>query len=406
MPRIIIKLNKASLNKISDFVDSIETLNTKELDKFSEQFTSYIISEYKTLREYSESVIIDKYIKAAGEVISQITDRNWSDDYFDLISTKARYEIANYYTSGKEYDNIIDIYFNEVKKEYILHPMNESDSLEFIPENRDIFIKNNLKLVVNCAKRYRYLGVPFEDLIQAGNLGLLHAFDKFDTSRAKVRSEIIDIINQSDKISFTKKEAQEILLSKLTYGKNINIIYNNVPEEGFHSKSAFINWTQKNIKTAVFASVAFICIKGDILSAIAKGTQVRIPYNKLADGYTNFLSIDQMNPSSDDSNADALISSKSLDDFMVDEANIEQEEEEQKFKDVIHNLFSCLDETERRIIKKRFGIDQPNALSYQEIGKQEGISSVKVRNIVDTSLKKMLENISETERLQLEDVLF
>ena len=41
-------------------------------------------------------------------------------------------------------------------------------------------IEKNLRLVVHVAKKYRGLGLPFEDLIQEGNLGLIKAVDKFD----------------------------------------------------------------------------------------------------------------------------------------------------------------------------------------------------------------------------------
>ncbi|MBI3923059.1 MAG: RNA polymerase sigma factor RpoD/SigA [Armatimonadetes bacterium] len=47
-------------------------------------------------------------------------------------------------------------------------------------EARDEFIESNLKLVVSIAKRYRGCGVPMEDLIQEGNLGLIKAVDRFD----------------------------------------------------------------------------------------------------------------------------------------------------------------------------------------------------------------------------------
>ncbi|MFB0533543.1 MAG: RNA polymerase sigma factor RpoD/SigA, partial [Anaerolineae bacterium] len=48
---------------------------------------------------------------------------------------------------------------------------------------RDHLILANTRLVISVAKRYRGQGVPFHDLIQEGNLGLMRAVDKFDPSR-------------------------------------------------------------------------------------------------------------------------------------------------------------------------------------------------------------------------------
>jgi len=50
-------------------------------------------------------------------------------------------------------------------------------------EARRHLIKANTRLVVSVAKRYRGLGLPFLDLIQAGNTGLIKAVDRFDYSR-------------------------------------------------------------------------------------------------------------------------------------------------------------------------------------------------------------------------------
>ncbi len=50
-------------------------------------------------------------------------------------------------------------------------------------EARDELIEKNLRLVVSVAKKYRGMGLPFGDLIQEGNIGLMKAVDKFDPER-------------------------------------------------------------------------------------------------------------------------------------------------------------------------------------------------------------------------------
>jgi RNA polymerase primary sigma factor len=48
---------------------------------------------------------------------------------------------------------------------------------------RQRLIKKNLRLVVSVAKKYRGYGLPFEDLIQEGNIGLIKAVEKYDPDR-------------------------------------------------------------------------------------------------------------------------------------------------------------------------------------------------------------------------------
>ena len=48
---------------------------------------------------------------------------------------------------------------------------------------RNHLLEANLRLVVSLAKRYTGRGVPFADLVRAGNLGLIRAVEKFDRSK-------------------------------------------------------------------------------------------------------------------------------------------------------------------------------------------------------------------------------
>src|SRR4051812_26399443 len=50
-------------------------------------------------------------------------------------------------------------------------------------EARHAFIRANLRLVVSIAKYFGQRGLPLADLIEEGNLGLLHAVEKFDVSK-------------------------------------------------------------------------------------------------------------------------------------------------------------------------------------------------------------------------------
>ena len=48
---------------------------------------------------------------------------------------------------------------------------------------RQRMIEANLRLVVSIAKHYQHRGIPLDDLIEEGNLGLIHALEKFDPDR-------------------------------------------------------------------------------------------------------------------------------------------------------------------------------------------------------------------------------
>jgi RNA polymerase primary sigma factor len=57
------------------------------------------------------------------------------------------------------------------------------EAWERLDHFKNEFVEHNLKLVVKIAKDFRNLGVPFQDLIQEGNIGLVRAVEKFEHER-------------------------------------------------------------------------------------------------------------------------------------------------------------------------------------------------------------------------------
>ena len=95
-------------------------------------------------------------------------------------------------TSGRterpaETPDLIPGYFARIDKGNLLTHKEEIDLSKRAKAGDDRarkkLVEKNLRLVVSVAKRYRGMGLPFEDLIQEGNVGLMRAVEKFDPDR-------------------------------------------------------------------------------------------------------------------------------------------------------------------------------------------------------------------------------
>ncbi|MGI5057477.1 sigma-70 family RNA polymerase sigma factor [Treponema socranskii] len=86
----------------------------------------------------------------------------------------------------KQIDTVYALYLNEVKNYRLLTAEEEKALLERIAEGdedaRKRFINSNLRLVISIAGRFADSNIPFMDLIQEGNIGLMTALSKFKTS--------------------------------------------------------------------------------------------------------------------------------------------------------------------------------------------------------------------------------
>jgi RNA polymerase primary sigma factor len=81
----------------------------------------------------------------------------------------------------------IRLYLKDIKKLPLLTPEEEIELAKRIKKGdkaaRAKMIQSNLRLVINIAKKYSYLGVSMMDLIEEGNLGLMKAVEKFNPKK-------------------------------------------------------------------------------------------------------------------------------------------------------------------------------------------------------------------------------
>ncbi|MBA3996772.1 MAG: RNA polymerase sigma factor RpoS [Candidatus Accumulibacter sp.] len=84
-------------------------------------------------------------------------------------------------------NDVTQLYLNEIGAKPLFTPAEEASwarrarAGEFAARQK--MIEHNLRLVVNIAKHYLNRGIPLLDLIEEGNLGLIHALEKFDPER-------------------------------------------------------------------------------------------------------------------------------------------------------------------------------------------------------------------------------
>jgi RNA polymerase nonessential primary-like sigma factor len=83
--------------------------------------------------------------------------------------------------------DVTQLYLHEIGLNRLLAPEEELLFARCVARGdfsaRQKMIEHNLRLVVNIAKQYLNRGVPLLDLIEEGNLGLMHALEKFDPER-------------------------------------------------------------------------------------------------------------------------------------------------------------------------------------------------------------------------------
>lgn len=325
--------------------------------------------------------VIDDGTNLWDELNSQISDDIIPKDE-SKDDKKEEEEIITFNSTQQYFKEINDIY-NKNNNDY---------EIVYCPENRNKLIEMNLKTVVSIAKKYQGLGLTLNELISAGNLGLVIAYDKFDPSRSKLKDEVIESLNILPD-SFEYKDLYEILQQYLTYG-DIKKKFSDKFKIGYiYKKKDVLRWINMNISNAKFNSIATMWIRAYILieidnnSRIVKKPKSEIYKDKEKEGsYKREVVVDidaPVNNESDTTIGDLLyIEDNSRSDLDIGESY-------DIFKDNLAKLLDGVKTRDRSILLKKFGIGLPRPMLPKEIAEQEGLSIARISQIFQTVIEQM-----------------
>ena len=171
-------------------------------------------------------LLFDKYkTQIENDTISMVIDDNFIISSLEAFCIKQNIEIKNDDEKYINCENSLMLYLNEISNFKVLS-REEERALAIRIKNGDIeakriFLQSNLRLVVSISKKYIGKIMPFLDLIQEGNLGLMKALDGYDVSKGyKFSTYATWWIKQSIRFAIIKK-GNEIRVPTGVY-ENVN----------------------------------------------------------------------------------------------------------------------------------------------------------------------------------------
>ena len=265
----------------------------------------------------------------------------------------------------------IKLYLKDIRTLPLLTPKQEKDIARKVVKGdkkaRQKMIKSNLRLVINIAKKYSYLGVPMLDLIEEGNLGLMKAVNKFDPEKG---------YRFSTYAAWWIK--QYITRAVANQGKTVRI-----PVYVMEMLMRF----QK-----VKRHLAQMYKKNPQLSDIAK--KMQLPMSRVKQLNRMVSNITSLNAPIGESGGSEFM------DLIEDESIVTAVDELSKFllQERIEGLLEKMTPREKKILTLRFGLEDGVPHTLRDTAKHFGITRERVRQIEAACMLKLRKMMEDQEK--------
>ena len=217
-------------------------------------------------------------------------------------------------------------------------------------------IEANLRFVVSYVKKYQGMGLSLLDLINEGNLGLIEAAKRFDPKRNVkfisyavwwIRQAVIHALTQSSRITHVPQKLSDQILQKKRKAAQLKSELGHDPSR--EEMAAAMGLTVTDIE--------------DLEMLEEKEVSLNDRFNE--DDQTMEEKISDMTPSVE---------------YQIIKASIEQQ---------LRDVLGELDEKEALVLKWRFGLEDDQPLTLQEIGDKLRLTRERIRQIEQKAMRKL-----------------
>lgn len=306
-----------------------------------------ILSEeqrHQGLTEFYISVV-ESEVLPLEEVATDLVDTNDLEE--DIVSDDL---VQKSDSSG----DLIKIYLSELSNCPMLSREEEIQLCKLMEDGskdaKDLMIKCNLRLVVSIAKKYVNKGVPLEDLISEGNIGLIKAVEKFDYRKGfKFSTYATWWIRQAvERAVITNSKIVRVPIHVMEYMKKVLRATAELKESlgrnpTYLELSTYTGISIANMYKAIEAMRQDISLDSPISDDEQESFHNMIPDDVNKDPFNNAF-----------------------------EANIQE---------LVCRWMQYLSESERKIITMRYGLDGKKPRTLDEVGKELSLTRERIRQI-------------------------